>query len=370
VDFNIRAMSLAEGVDADARIALGDLLGQEIEFRLGISVSVRLPDTPEQFHALPEPERLLAALNRWTRLYRYPEADHEAIHVIAPAENGDEEILFYRIDLRQPPRPHPGPRPAVEIAGGAVMTYDQCAAWLVDLSYQLDTSRDKAQRLVVLARPRQVKPRQVRVAWVGPEIVDGRAMPPRLRAIGRVYGAEIVHVSPRSYRDVKARLAGASPLSAAIICGHFAPYIRADAVPNAVRRELIHICSSRNRGDLEQQVCSWIEIAISEIEKESRSRTADENQMLLNIVLRGMLSHSKIGQFNHCPKATALKRVRARHLNVAIAERVLDENSEVFHDTKSSNALFLWKEHHDGRQYFLNPQEVEKVKAMVAAMTK
>ena len=79
-----------------------------------------------------------------------------------------------------------------------------------------------------------------------------------------------------------------------------------------------------------------------------------------------MLSHSKIGQFKHCQKATVLRRVRARHLNVAVAERVLEENSEAFQDTKSSNALFLWKEHNDGRQYFLNPQEVEKVKVMVA----
>ena len=81
-----------------------------------------------------------------------------------------------------------------------------------------------------------------------------------------------------------------------------------------------------------------------------------------------MLSHSKIGQFKHCQKATVLTGVRARHLNVAAAGRILDENSEVFRDTKSSSALFLWKEHNDGRQYFLNPQEVEKIKALAATM--
>ncbi len=42
MDFNIQAISLAESVDTDARIAIGDLLGQEIEFRLGISIAIKL----------------------------------------------------------------------------------------------------------------------------------------------------------------------------------------------------------------------------------------------------------------------------------------------------------------------------------------
>jgi len=191
-------------------------------------------------------------------------------------------------------------------------------------------------------------------------------MPMRLRAIGQVYGAEILHVPPRSYRDVTARIAGASPLDAAIICSHFAPYITVDAVPKNVGRERVHLCGSTSRSEMEQQVRGWIEVVTAEVETERHDQAADEDQMLLNIVLRGMLSHSKIGQFKHCQKATVLKGVRARHLNVANAERILNENSELFQDTKSSTALFLWKEHNDGAQYFLNPQKVEEAKAMVS----
>lgn len=368
MDFNIRAISLAESIAADARFAVSELLGREIEFRAGISIPIRLPSIPAQFQALSEPERLLTALDGWTRVYRYPDGEHESIHIVATADNRnpDEEIFLYRIDLRQPPRPRPGPRPAVEIVGGGVMTYDQCAGWLVELSCKLAANPNQTQRLVILSRPRLLKPKQIRVAWVGPEIADSVVMPLRLRAIGQVCGAEIVHVSPRSYRDVAARLAGALPLEAVVICSRFAPYITIDAVPNRVRRDLIHFCSSTNRSELERQVREWIEVTIAEVENEQRDQPADHNQMLLNIMLRGMLSHAKIGQFNHCQKATVLTGVRARHLNVVVAERALDENSELFQDTKSSNALFLWKEHNDGRQYFLNPQRVEQVKAMVA----
>jgi hypothetical protein len=63
-----------------------------------------------------------------------------------------------------------------------------------------------------------------------------------------------------------------------------------------------------------------------------------------------------------------LKRIRARHLNAAIAERILDENSEKYGGTKPSISLFLWKDHNDGKQYFLNPKSVPEIKAMVAAM--
>jgi hypothetical protein len=194
-------------------------------------------------------------------------------------------------------------------------------------------------------------------------------MPSRLKAIGQVYGAEITHIAPRSFRDVKAKLAGTSALNSVIICSQFAPHINIEAaVPNAIPREMIHSCASFSREDLEEQVCSWVEIAVSTIENEAKGQADDENKRLLQVMLRGMLSHSKIGQFSHCQKATVLTGVRARHLNAAVAERILSENSESFQDTRSSSALFLWKEHNDGRQYFLNPQEVERAKLLVANM--
>jgi hypothetical protein len=89
---------------------------------------------------------------------------------------------------------------------------------------------------------------------------------------------------------------------------------------------------------------------------------------MLALMVRGMLGHSKIGQFNHCQKATVLTTVRARHLNVAIAETILDENSQAHQSTKESDALFLWKEHNDGRQYFLNPRQVQNAKDLVSLL--
>jgi hypothetical protein len=159
--------------------------------------------------------------------------------------------------------------------------------------------------------------------------------------------------------------ARAAEIRTAPACSGFASYISIEAVPGKVRRDLIHICESTTLGDIQNQIVTWIEVAADEIEKGQQNQSANENNQLLRIMLKGMLSHTKIGPFNHCPKTTVLTGVRARHLNVVTAERILDDNSEVFHDTKTSAALFLWKAHNDGDQYFLNPQRVEDVKVMV-----
>jgi hypothetical protein len=371
MDFNIRAISLAESVKADARVVVGDCLGKEVSFRTGVNILITLPDSKGDYGVLPEPERLLTALAGWTRVYRYPEGEHDSIHILATADCNEGEIVFYRIDIRQPPpRSRRAPRSAVEISGGAVMTYEQCASWLIELSFRLSGAPGLAPRRIVLSRPRPIGPKPIRVAWIGPEILEGVDMVTRLQAIGRVYGAHILQIAPRSYSAATARLRQALPLDAAIICSRFAPFIGTEAIPNTVRQDLVHICSSKTRADLECQVRTWTELAIQQIEEEHHQASADEGPALLIVMLRGMLSHSKIGQFNHCQKATVLTGVRARHLNVALAEGILDRNSEIFQDTKSSDAFFLWKEHHDGRQYFLNPQKVEAVKAFVEAVAR
>jgi hypothetical protein len=365
MDFNIRAISLAESIAADARCAVGDLLGKEITFRGGESIVLTLPAEATHFGDLIEPERLLTALTGWTRVFRYPEDDGDSIHVLAVADSLDEGILFYRIDLRQvPPPSRRARRPTAQIVGGAVMTYEECAGWLIDLSSKLAARPDEVQLQRILQRPRQLKPKPIRVAWVGPEILHGVAMPARLQAIGRVYGVEIVHVAPRRYPQVAAQLRESLPLDAAIICDHFAPYIDVSVVPEKVRQELVHVCNSKTRPGLEEQVRTWADLALQEVEKDRHQQAVDEGQTLLKIMLRGMLSHSKIGQFSHCQKATVLTGVRARRLNVPLAEEILDRNSEVFRDTKSEH-LFLWKEHGDGRQYFLNPQKVESIQGIV-----
>ena len=370
MEFNIRAMSLAECVDSSSRVDVNDFVGKQVEFRAGITISARLPETPAGFALLPEPELVLLAVVGWTRVFRYPVEDGEAIHVLAPAQMEDEELHFYRIDLRQPPASRRGrPKPAVEITGGAIMTYAECAGWLVNLALGLAKDRDRAQLHVKLARPRLLRPKQLRLACIGPHIVDGTAMPERLEAIGKVHGADILCIPIRTYRDVAARLAGALPLDTVIVCGHFAPHITFDAVPADVPRDLVHLCQSPEVAGLEDQVRAWIEIADAEVQKQAERRAADEEEVLLTIMLRGMISHSKIGQFSHCQKETVLTGVRARHLNASVAAGIVDANSEAFQDTKESTALFLWKDHNDGRQYFLNPMRIEQIKARLAAHT-
>lgn len=354
MDFNIRAISIAESIPHGARASVSEFLGQQIVFRAGISISITLPDRLDQFRALPESERVLTALTGWSRVYRYPDDVHERIQILATAEGGEDEVLFYRVDLRQPRPPRRGPRPVVEILGGALMMYEQCADWLIDLAHELDESQAVKQRLIVLPRSRSPKSK-LRVAVVGPEIIERVNMPRRLNAIGKVLGADIVNIPPRSFQDVRARLARILPLNTVVVLSGFSPYITAAAVPDAVRRDLIHLCGGRARLEIERQVRASIDSDREMIEADVGNQSSISDA-LLKIMLRGMLSHSKIGQFNHCPKATLLTGVRARRLNVVAAERILDENSEAFKDTKRSEALFLWKEHHDGRQYFLNPK--------------
>jgi hypothetical protein len=187
----------------------------------------------------------------------------------------------------------------------------------------------------------------------------------RLAAIARVVGVEIVPVPPRAFRDVAARLSGLMPIHTVIVCRHFCPHVTPDAVPDRVPRNFIHFCDSTKLGDIERQITTWIDIVRADIENQGRERTAEEGNLLLATMLRLMVSHSKIGQFNHCPKETVLKCIRARRLDVAAAEVILDENSELFQDTRAPESLFLWKDHHDGRQYFLNPKRIEYIKLVI-----
>jgi hypothetical protein len=364
MDFNIRAISVADSISADARVVVRDLLGKHIEFRSGITIGITLPTAPETFRMVPEPERLLVVFDGWVRLYRFPDGEGEALHVLAPAEDEDSGLLFYRIDLHQP-RWRRGLRPPVEILGGEVMSFDDCAKWLIDLTDDLSASPNEKQRQVILARPRLPRPTQMRLAWVGPELVDGSAMHSRLQAIGRVYGAEIILVPPRQFREVKSQLSKASPLNSVVICERFVPYITVEAVPEQVPQHLIHFCRSHQREELEDEVRAWIGMAEQLIAKRHRENVEDEEELLLVIMLRGMLSHSKIGPFNHCQKETVLKGIRARHLNASAAESILDLNTELHRDKHVSGSLFLYKDHNDGRQYFLNPRCVEDIKSRV-----
>ncbi len=94
------------------------------------------------------------------------------IQVLAVSEgcDTDPEVRFLRVDLKQQLRVKPGPRTAVQIVGGAVMSYEELRSWLVELSYKLAVLLDQPKSPVILQRPRPVKLKAIRVGWVGPEI--------------------------------------------------------------------------------------------------------------------------------------------------------------------------------------------------------
>ena len=364
MEFNIREMSLVESIQTDARIDIEQIVGRKFDFRAGLSYSLTLPDDTSQFARVKEPERLFTALKGWARIYGYRDGDVERIHVIAPSEDENGNVVFYRLDFKQSLKPRRGPRPSIEVCGGSIVSYDDCATWLIDLATNWRTDKHQRNLRFVIQRPSLVALRPNRIAWVVPEMVQNLPVRDRLLAIGQVYGVDIAHVPPRDYRDTEAQLAKLLPYDGAVICRSFAPHITAEAVPSIVPRDLIHFCDSTSLIELEAQIRVWIVVVAEELESHRRYESANEEQFLLGLMLRAMLSHSKIGEYSHCTRETVLTVIRARHLNVPAAERILDMNSEAHEDRRTSDSLFLWKAHHEGRQYFLNPRRVDYIKVM------
>jgi hypothetical protein len=361
MEFNVRAISLVEGVPWDAQIDAAHVLGKEFQFRAGLPYSIKLPDDAAKLASIPDPEKLLIALEAWARVYVYPDGEVKRIHVLAPSETEAGDVVFYRLDFTEARQPK-GPRPSVEATGGAVLTYDECATWLMELSARWRANPDQKDVQFVRSRPWGIKPNKIKLAWVVPEVVENQSVKERLLAIGDTYGVDIVHVAPRDYKDTKARLAKALPYHGVVICTRFAAPINADAVHESVPRELIHFCDSTTLSDLESQIRVWIEVVAEQIESGRQYVEVNEEKFLLDLMVRAMLSHAKIGEFKHCSRETVLTVIRGRRLNVPEAERILDKNCEQHCDSKTPTALFLWKDHNDGRQYFLNPKRVNELR--------
>jgi hypothetical protein len=146
------------------------------------------------------------------------------------------------------------------------MTYDECAAWLVEFNHTLALDPDSRKSFFTLKRPQAIPLEPLRIAWVGPEFINGLDMGKRIAAIGAVYGAEVVHVFPHRYRVVEARIKGALPLDSIIVCSHFAPHITAAAVPACIPQQCIHVCDSADAEKIEEQIRTWAEIRHEEQE--------------------------------------------------------------------------------------------------------
>lgn len=366
--FSIRGLSLAEAMPPGYTISVPEILGAQFEFRKGISISLKLPSDPAAFANLTDPEVMLSALRRWERVYRYPKDNGHAIHVLAPAEDASGELSFRRLDLWQRRKLH-GPKPPVEVTGGAVMNYDDCASWLVELADKHASHIDYSKNFVEIARSNIQGTPPVRLAWIGPDHLDGHVMSRRLTAIGKVYNSVLVQIAPISFAHIQAQLKLSGPFHTMIICRQYATYIGAEVLPFAMPANLVHFCDSLARTDLEQQIRTWLDVAIEIGVHQQLVTPVDETKLVLGVILQGMLSHSKIGPNNHCPRETVLKRIRGRHLNAANAGKILDDNSEKYEGTKDSACVLLWKDHNDGPQYFLNPKLVPQIKVVVASIT-
>jgi hypothetical protein len=362
MEFNIQALCAAESVESSTRVLPRDVLGTEFEFRSGISFKIAFPELLESFPGTTDIDKLLCSIFHWNRVYRYPENDNLRLHTIALADGAENEIEFYRLDfLQPPPQSRRGLRPPIEVTGGKVMSYQECVDWLISLCD--DLSSIPANKKLILQNPRLVKPVQIRVAFVGVDHLDGEPLLRRVTSIGAVYGAEIVHISPAGFVDTKARLASRFPFDAAILVRHRNPHLSVDLFPASLNRNMVYECIGFNPSVILEEIEACIELFVSDFNTRLES-PVDDDDLLLKIVLRGMLSHSKIGQYMHCSKDQALTGIRARRLNVPKASRLLDENSEKFQDNKDSDKLLLFKPHNDGDQYFINPRRVPEAKAL------
>jgi hypothetical protein len=186
----------------------------------------------------------------------------------------------------------------------------------------------------------------------------------RLLAIGKVYGAQLIHILPYSFPHVRARLREEMPLRGVIVSRHYGPHLSDAIIPPGLEEATL-FCDSDDRPGLESQITSWIELVTEQLGSRDGTHTSTEKEIVLALMLRGMMSHSKIGQYSHCDRTTVLTAIRARKMNVAAAEELLDLHCDQYQETKESSAFLLWKDHNDGRQYFINPKKVEEIKRLL-----
>lgn len=177
---------------------------------------------------------------------------------------------------------------------------------------------------------------------------------------------EITHVGPQSFAFVEGNLAGISGLNAVALCIGAATYITGDVAPKTLPPEALHHCYGTALTAIEDELITTIETTRARLQEAKAKERVNEQEELLRLMLRGMVSHPKIEQPLHCDRDEVLTAVLARRLNVPTANAILDDNCEAHQDTKTSHKLFLYKDHNDGRQYFLNPKKMEQIKALIA----
>ena len=361
MDFD--AHSIAEScviAPQDSCVDVADFFGKECRFFHGVEQRILLPSSEADFAAFEADPRLLLSIDQWCRLFRYSSPEGQNFDLVASICSGD----VLRFDLISFARPDPkkGRRAPVVFLQARSLDREQLTEWLIGHAERHFLNRDP--RNLVMQRPPVVAKPLPRLAWVGSPVLQGTDIRFKADAIGRVLGAEILHLSPRSFHGTMADLKGLLPLDGVYLDVSIAAKFGEAVVPTQVKRESIYTGLTAAALD----VAGELRLASEIVAEEARSlRLAGiaEGDLILCAMVRPMLAHAKIGQFNHCSRETVLTTVRAKKLNVRLAEELLDANSEQYADTIQSDHIFLWKAHNDGDQYFLNPRRVGDCQALV-----
>ena len=362
MDFNIRALCMARAIQPNASVSLRELVGTRIEFKSGHCIRVQIGSIDDQVFSEPGAEQILASLHEWARVYRYSVNGGHAFHVLALDESGEDEPQIFRVDMWQPPvKSRRSPPEPVTIKAAVAMTISATVAWLCKLARNWAPT---GSGTLVLQQPKLPRPRQPRIVVVGAPVLAGWSLSNEVFAIGRVLGAEIIFVKATDFRETRFRVFGHTALQGAILICAESPHISEGVLPASMDEAVIFQCEATEPDRIAQEVATAVELVIEHLDT-CRQTPPDEDALLLKLMLRSMRAHSKVGKFLHCPRETVLRVIRARRLNVPKAEELLTENSEKFSQTKEGQSYFLWKAHHDGDQYFLNPKLIQAIDALI-----
>lgn len=361
MDFN--ANSIAEScvpMTGDSCVDFAEFYGREITFFHGIKQKIILPSSRVDFAVFDSAPELIFSIENWCRLFRRPGPGIQNFDLIASICVG-EAIRFDHIRFLQKD-PKRGGRSPVLFQSARSLNREQLIDWLIDLAAGPFTNR--GGQYLVMQRPPVIGSPLPRMAWVGQPIfgeIDFRA---RASAIGRVYGTEIIHLPPRTFKGTMADLKMAGKLDCVYLDPSVAMKFGPSVVPDEVGREMIFTGQDLVETVVETELRTVAEL-VSEKVRLARFASASQADIVLCAMIRPMLAHSKIGQFSHCSRETLFTSVRAKKLNMALAEQLLDGNSEQFADSAQSDRIFLWKAHNEGDQYFLNARCIPQCKAII-----
>ncbi len=368
MQFDVYAIGLSNPIATEDTVDIAELVGRTVEFNSPrLAFKLLLPSSVEGFAALDAlaalKGRMLCSLTAYSRVFRRNRPDGFDVSVLATAERAGGGLDYYVLDFDQPRGSQKYLLEAARLHRASVMTFEECAVWLEELYRRWDSHRDQAiMRSIPAPLPTE------RVGFVGPSMLGDVYLPCRLEAIGAVHGVNVSHVPHGGFVPVRKGLLEVMPLDGVFVCRNLRPAITLEAMPVGLDPNSVELNAATDPEHILGEFTTWIrEILKPQVAERRLACGADapgERTNLMCLMLSGMLSHNKIGQWSHCTVDNVLKGVRARGLNARLAAKILDENTELFCD-RPSGMFFLWKEHGAARLYFLNPQKVATIKAFL-----